>query len=239
MSPAPIPPSPERAGENHRHIIQDMFTAVAPRYDLMNDLMSMGIHRLWKRRAVALCAARPGDACVDLGGGTGDIARLLAAGGARVTVCDPSSAMMAEGRRAPSGGLSWVAGTGEQLPFADASLDVVTTSFALRNMTRPQDALTEILRVLKPGGRFVCLEFSQAAGWLRPAYDWYSHHVIPRLGAAVAGRPEAYRYLVDSIREFPDQRLLKAWMTTAGFEKVSYVNLSFGVAAIHRGAKPS
>lgn len=225
----------------HRTNIQAMFDLVAPRYDLMNDLMSFATHRLWKRRFAQL-APPPSqglspDLAVDLAGGTGDIARRLHERGWRVVVCDPSAAMMQAGRSKHTTDISWVAGLGEHLPFTDNSIDMLTVSFGLRNMTRSDDALREALRVLKPGGRFLCLEFSTPAAWLRPFYNWHSKHIIPRLGAMVAGRREAYEYLVASIREFPDQVTLKAQMESAGFQTVSYENLSFGIAAIHIGNK--
>ncbi len=226
-----------------RRRIRDLFDAIAPRYDLMNDLMSFGIHRLWKRRFVrrVLAAARPAtDTFVDLAGGTGDIARLLHAGGAQnVVVVDASAAMMRQGRAQPGTPrvLRWVAAEGERLPFADETLDVVTISFGLRNMSDPDAALREIHRVLKPGGRLFCLEFSQPAWWLKPFYDLYSFLVIPRLGAMVAGHPRAYRYLVESIRRFPGQKALTEKIGAAGFDDVSWRNLSFGIAAIHHARK--
>jgi len=225
--------------DQHRAGIQAMFELVAPRYDLMNDLMSMGTHRLWKRRVAQLAAHGDGKTAIDLAGGTGDIANLLAKRGWRVTVCDPSQAMMQAGRPQAMTNIAWVAGLGEHLPFATASVDMLTVGFGLRNMTQPQIALDEAFRVLTPGGRFLCLEFSTTHAWLRPFYDRYSEHIIPRLGAMIAGRREAYRYLVDSIREFPDQETLKTQMETAGFENVTYQNLSFGIAAIHQGCKPT
>lgn len=213
--------------------IRRVFTAVAPRYDLMNDLMSFGIHRLWKRTLARRCKAAAGTV-VDLAGGTGDVARLLVAPGRRVLVCDPSLAMMEEGRRRGAG-FEWVAGEAEALPFPDASVDLLTISFGLRNATRIEAALAEIRRVLKPGGRFVCLEFSRPYWWFAPFYDVYSYLVIPRLGAAVARNPEAYQYLVDSIRRFPDQRGFADLMAKAGFVAVRWENLSFGIACLHSG----
>ena len=213
--------------------IRRVFEAVAPRYDLMNDLMSFGIHRLWKRTLAKRCHDAGGNA-VDLAGGTGDVARLLAGHGRSVVVCDPSLAMMNEGRRRGDR-LTWLAGEAEALPFADASIDLLTVSFGLRNATRLEAALTEIRRVLRPGGRFVCLEFSRPHWWFAPFYDLYSYLVIPRLGAAVARNPEAYQYLVESIRRFPDQRGFAALMENAGFRGVRWENLSFGIAALHIG----
>ncbi|GAB6051257.1 bifunctional demethylmenaquinone methyltransferase/2-methoxy-6-polyprenyl-1,4-benzoquinol methylase UbiE [Magnetospira thiophila] len=229
LTKTPLPP------DAHRNRIQAMFALVAPRYDLMNDLMSFGIHRLWKRRLLAHVKGETGGVAVDLAGGTGDIARLLARRGFKVTVCDPSVPMMQSGPVDPS--VTWVAGTGEALPFAGESVDLLTVGFGLRNMTHPEMALGEALRVLKPGGHFLCLEFSKPVSWLAPFYDIYSRHGIPRLGALVAGRREAYEYLVDSIREFPDQETLRGMMERAGFQAVTYENLSFGIAAIHAGRK--
>lgn len=225
------------APDERRALIRRVFEAVAPRYDLMNDLMSMGIHRLWKRRLARRVAHCRGEV-VDLAGGTGDVARLLRGPGRRVTVCDPSRAMMAVGRaRADSADLHWIEGEAERLPFADASVDLLTLSFGLRNATRIGAALAEVRRVLKPGGLYVCLEFSRPQPWLAPFYDLYSRWVIPRLGAAVAGQPEAYQYLIESIRRFPDQRELAERMREAGFTDVRWENLSFGIACLHYGCR--
>ena len=172
--------------DERRARIRLVFDAVAPRYDLMNDLMSMGIHRLWKRKLARRVTGVLGRV-VDLAGGTGDVARLLVGPGREVLVCDPSQAMMQVGRQRPgSDSLQWLAGEAENLPLPDASVDLLTVSFGLRNATHLSTALAEIQRVLKPGGRFVCLEFSRPARWLAPFYDLYSYLVIPRLGAAVA-----------------------------------------------------
>jgi demethylmenaquinone methyltransferase/2-methoxy-6-polyprenyl-1,4-benzoquinol methylase len=226
--------------------IRSVFTAVAPRYDLMNDLMSFGIHRIWKRVMASAVASPGGGIAVDLAGGTGDVARLLARDPQRqVWVCDPSVAMMRAGRDKDRGeekgtrdSIGWIGGEAEALPFADGSLDLITISFGLRNATQPEAALGEAWRVLKPGGRFVCLEFSRPHFWLKPFYDAYSWLVIPRLGAAVAGQPEAYHYLIESIRRFPDQRQFAAMLTTAGFHDVTWRNLSFGIACLHSGVRP-
>lgn len=227
------------APEERQSRIRAVFNAVAPRYDLMNDLMSFGIHRLWKRSLARRVATPQAGMVVDLAGGTGDVARLLARQpGRRVWVVDPSVAMMEAGRRKGGGAdIGWVAGEAEALPFGDASLDLVSISFGLRNATRPEAALKEIRRVLKPGGRFVCLEFSRPHFWLKPFYDLYSFLVIPRLGAWVAGQPSAYHYLVESIRRFPDQREFAAMMEAAGFEAVRWNNLSFGIACLHFGVR--
>ena len=221
--------------DERRERIRRVFDGVAPRYDLMNDLMSMGIHRLWKRR-LAFELRSIGGRVVDLAGGTGDVARLLLRSDREVTVVDPSEAMMAVGRARPGmGAVRWLQAEAEALPLPDASVDLLTLSFGLRNATRVAAALAEVRRVLAPGGLYACLEFSRPARWLAPAYDLYSRWVIPALGAAVAGRPEAYRYLVESIRRFPDQRTLAALMVDAGFEQVQWHDLSFGIAAIHLG----
>lgn len=226
------------APDERRDLIRRTFEGVAPRYDLMNDLMSLGIHRLWKDRFAALAAPRPGEAALDLAGGTGDVAFRLARAGARVTVADPSAAMMAVGHARPGGeAVVWTEAEAEALPFADASFDLVTIAFGIRNVTRLDDALAEIRRVLRPGGRFLCLEFSRPHAWLRPFYETWSKTAIPLLGAAVSGRREAYRYLVESIGRFPDQSAFAAIVTRNGFAAVDWVDLSFGIAAIHRGTR--
>lgn len=214
-----------------------VFGAVAPRYDLMNDLMSFGIHRLWKRK-LARRVADVGGVTVDLAGGTGDVARLLVSGHRQVTICDPSLPMMTAGRVRGTAGLNWLAGEAEKLPFADASVDLLSIAFGLRNATHLQTALDEIRRVLRPGGRFVCLEFSRPAAWLAPFYDLYSFLVIPRLGALVAQEPQAYQYLVESIRRFPDQQGFTELMQQAGFAAVHWENVSFGIACLHFGTCP-
>ena len=218
--------------------IRRVFDAVAARYDLMNDLMSMGIHRLWKRTLVRMAAPAPGQCIVDLAGGTGDVAALMAAPDRQVTVCDPSAAMMQVGRARGHLHVQWLEGTGENMPLPPASVDTVTIAFGIRNVTRIEDALVEVLRVLKPGGRFLCLEFSTPHALVRPFYNLFSFTVIPRLGAWIAQAPEAYSYLVESIRRFPDQRAFKAMIEQAGFADVSYRNLSFGIACIHSGTRP-
>jgi demethylmenaquinone methyltransferase/2-methoxy-6-polyprenyl-1,4-benzoquinol methylase len=217
--------------------IRRVFESVARRYDLMNDLMSLGVHRWWKRRLAAMAAPAPGQFIVDLAGGTGDVAALMAGPDRQVTVVDPSEAMMAVGRRRGRDHLQWKAGTGERLPFADASVDTITIAFGIRNVTHVGDALRESLRVLKPGGRFLCLEFSRPYAPIRPFYDLFSFTVIPRLGAWVARSPEAYAYLVESIRRFPDQREFAAMIAQAGFSDVTYRNLSLGIACIHVGTR--
>ncbi len=224
-------------GERERRI-RHVFEAVAGRYDLMNDAMSFGIHRLWKRSLARTAAAGPGQRIVDLAGGTGDVARLLAGPDRDVIVCDPSTAMMAVGRRRCPSSVDFVEGTAEAMPFAASSVDTVTIAFGLRNVTRLEAALAEIRRVLVPGGRFLCLEFSRPWALVRPAYDAYSFTVIPRLGAWIAREPSAYGYLVESIRRFPDQREMAAVMRKAGFAAVAWRNLSCGIACLHAGTRP-
>ncbi len=216
-----------------------MFEAVARRYDLMNDLMSLGVHRLWKRKLARMAAPGPGQVIVDLAGGTGDVAALVAAPDRLVVVCDPSLGMMNVGRARGHRHLQWLAGTGEALPFGDASVDTITIAFGIRNVTRVELALAEARRVLMPGGRFLCLEFSTPATPIRPFYNLFSFTVIPRLGAMVARAPEAYAYLVESIRRFPDQETFKALIERAGFENVHFRKLSLGIACIHVGRRPS
>ncbi len=215
------------------HKIRRVFQLVAPRYDLMNDFMSFGTHRLWKHFFVNNIKFKPTDIIVDLAGGTGDIARKLEAKGATVIVVDPSMEMMQEGTKSHTIALNNVAALGEQLPFADNSIDKLTISFGIRNMTRMSNALKEIHRVLKPKGQYYCLEFSRPIALIRPFYTLYNRYVIPRLGALVAGQPEAYQYLIESIQRFPAQEEMKALIEEAGFSNVTYQNLFFGIACIH------
>jgi demethylmenaquinone methyltransferase / 2-methoxy-6-polyprenyl-1,4-benzoquinol methylase len=224
--------------------VRAVFDSVAPRYDLMNDLMSGGLHRLWKRFAVDLTAPRPGEQVLDLAGGTGDLARLIAprvAPGGRVIVADINAAMLGRGRdrlldAGMAGALDWVQCDAQRLPFADRAVDCVTIGFGLRNVTDQAAALAEIHRVLRPGGRALVLEFSRPAlAPLRPLYDRYSFSVLPRLGRWVAGDEDAYRYLAESIRRHPDQATLLAMMQDAGFARCRYYNLAAGIVAIHRG----
>ncbi|BBK45491.1 ubiquinone/menaquinone biosynthesis C-methyltransferase UbiE [Allostella vacuolata] len=245
------PPPPAEADFGFRRIpaaekaaaVRDVFESVASRYDLMNDLMSGGIHRLWKDRMVDRLRPRAGERLLDLAGGTGDIAfRVLArAPGIEVVVVDLTPAMLAVGRdraidRGLLTGITWAAGDAERLPLPDRAVDSVTIAFGLRNVTRRDRALAEARRVLRPGGRFLCLEFSRVVvPGLDRLYDTYSFSVLPRLGGLVAGDRESYRYLVESIRRFPDQATLAGEMTTAGFERASWTNLSGGIAALHIG----
>ncbi|MEO0821282.1 MAG: bifunctional demethylmenaquinone methyltransferase/2-methoxy-6-polyprenyl-1,4-benzoquinol methylase UbiE [Pseudomonadota bacterium] len=231
-------PEAEKAGRVH-----GVFSSVAARYDLMNDLMSAGIHRLWKDAMVDWLAPRPGWHVLDVAGGTGDIAFRIARrlrGTGRVTVCDLTAAMLEEGqRRAPgtlAGQLDWVVGDAMELPFEDRSFDAYTIAFGIRNVTRVEAALAEAYRVLKPGGRFLCLEFSRVpVPLLRAAYDTYSFNVIPAMGRAVTGDRESYQYLVESIRKFPDQERFAEMIRAAGFGQVRHRNYTLGVAAAHSG----
>jgi demethylmenaquinone methyltransferase / 2-methoxy-6-polyprenyl-1,4-benzoquinol methylase len=220
--------------DERRKRIRRVFASVAARYDLMNDILSFGIHRLWKRTLARRVADIKGTV-VDLAGGTGDVARLLINPSRRVVVCDPSMPMMIKGREHYGNDIAWLAGEAEALPFVSGSVDLLTISFGLRNATRLDVALAEIHRVLAPGGRFVCLEFSRPDRWLAPIYDLFSFKVIPRLGAAVANAPEAYAYLVESIRRFPPQEEFASKMREAGFVDVSWTNQSFGIACLHIG----
>jgi len=221
--------------EEREKLIRRVFDKVAPRYDLMNDAMSFGIHRLWKQKLVRLAKPQANQMIVDLAGGTGDVAIKMERPDNLVLVAEPSLSMMKEGKKRHT--INCVASTGEQLALADNSVDTLTIAFGIRNMTHMGNALEEILRVLKPGGRVLCLEFSKPYKWLKPFYDLYSYLVIPRLGAWIAKQPEAYTYLIESIRRFPDQKEMKLIMEKHGYTDVSYSNLSFGIACIHIGTK--
>jgi demethylmenaquinone methyltransferase/2-methoxy-6-polyprenyl-1,4-benzoquinol methylase len=242
MSEEPVDFGYERVAPDEKsRRVRGVFESVARRYDIMNDLMSGGLHRLWKRYAVGAAAVRPGARVLDLAGGTGDLARLFAdAAGptGRVVLTDINGAMLAEGRdKLIDRGLALdvVQCDAERLPFRDGAFDVVSIGFGLRNVTRKENALAEMRRVLAPGGVAVVLEFSQVAAPLAAAYDWYSFSVLPRLGRLVAGDEASYRYLAESIRMHPDQEALKAMMEQAGFESVEYHNLTAGVVALHVG----
>jgi len=223
--------------------VRGVFDSVARRYDVMNDLMSLGLHRAWKAYTVAVARVRPGHVVLDVAGGTGDLARAFADRvGPRglVVLSDINEAMLKNGRdRLLDDGVIVPAllCDGEALPFANATFDLVSVAFGLRNMTHKERALAEMARVLKPGGRLLVLEFSKVAAPLAKAYDWYSFNVLPRLGRWVAGDAESYRYLAESIRVHPDQETLKALMKTAGFGHVDVHNLSAGVVALHVGIK--
>ena len=230
----------EKAG-----MVHGVFSRVASKYDIMNDVMSVGIHRIWKDAMMDWLAPRPGQKLLDVAGGTGDVAFrfLRRAPGATATVCDMTESMLVEGQKRAeaeslAGQLDWVVGDAMALPFADSSFDVYTISFGIRNVTRVQDALAEAFRVLRPGGRLMVLEFSQLPNpGLQWAYDRYSFNVIPVMGQVIAGDRDSYQYLVESIRKFPDQETFAGMIRQAGFGQVSYRNLTMGVAALHSGWK--
>jgi demethylmenaquinone methyltransferase/2-methoxy-6-polyprenyl-1,4-benzoquinol methylase len=226
--------------------VADVFDSVSRRYDLMNDLMTWGLHRRWKRRAVAMANVLPGQKALDLAGGTGDIAIRLAkrvGPTGEVVLSDINPSMLDQARRRLKGHkmkerISIREADAEQLPFADASFDVVTIGFGLRNVTNQLRALSEMLRVLKPGGRLVILEFSRPVVWLvQPFYDLYSFTVIPALGWLVAYDATSYRYLAESIRVHPDRETLLQMMRDAGFSTCRYTTMLFGIVAAHRGTK--
>ncbi len=223
--------------------VRGVFDSVAAKYDVMNDLMSMGLHRVWKAYTVAVANLREGQRVLDIAGGTGDLARAFAkrvGGGGLVVHTDINEAMLGTGRdRLVDEGLvlPTVLCDAETLPFASASFDLVSVAFGLRNMTHKERALAEMARVLKPGGRLLVLEFSKVAKPLEKTYDWYSFQVLPRIGRWVAGDADSYRYLAESIRMHPDQATLKSMMKSAGFGHVDVHNLSGGVVALHVGIR--
>ncbi len=231
----------EKAGR-----VRSVFDSVADRYDLMNDLMSLGLHRIWKRFAVEVAAVRPGEHVLDLAGGTGDLSLLLArqvTASGRVVLADINPAMLWRGRdrlidKGMVKGVNYVLADAERLPFAAASFDCICIAFGLRNVTRKSAALESMYHALRPGGKLVVLEFSHVTvPALKPLYDAYSFSVIPWLGRVVANDPASYRYLAESIRVHPDQEALKEMMRCAGFERLKFFNLTGGVVAVHRGYK--
>lgn len=223
--------------------VRGVFDSVASRYDVMNDLMSAGLHRLWKRYTITVADAKPGHQVLDIAGGTGDLALAFArevGPGGRVVHTDINEAMLREGRnRLIDAGvvLPTMVCDAEKLPFADDSFDRVSVAFGLRNMTHKELALAEMHRTLKPGGKLLVLEFSRVAKPLEKAYDWYSFQVLPKLGRWVANDEASYRYLAESIRMHPDQETLRQMMKTAGFGHVDVHNLTGGVVALHVGIK--
>jgi len=223
--------------------VRGVFDSVASKYDLMNDLMSAGLHRVWKSYTVTVADVREGHSVLDIAGGTGDLSLAFApkvGASGRVVHTDINEAMLREGRnRLLDAGvvLPTLVCDAEALPFPDASFDRVTVAFGLRNMTHKEQALAEMRRVLRPMGKLLVLEFSKVAQPLAKAYDWYSFQVLPRLGKLVAGDDASYRYLAESIRMHPDQDALKAMMHGAGFGHVDYHNLTGGVVALHVGIK--
>lgn len=230
----------EKAGR-----VQGVFNSVAGKYDIMNDVMSVGIHRIWKEAMMDWLAPRSGQKLLDVAGGTGDIAFkfLKRAGSGHATVLDLTEPMLTEGRKRAEAGkmadsLDWVVGDAMALPFENSTFDVYTVSLGIRNVTRPQDALAEAYRVLKPGGRLMVLEFSQLPNdALQKLYDLYSFNVIPQMGKMIVGDRDSYQYLVESIRKFPDQETFLAMIRDAGFENAKYRNLTMGVTALHSGWK--
>ena len=233
-------PEDDKAG-----LVHEVFTSVASKYDLMNDLMSMGIHRIWKDAMMDWLAPRPGQRLLDVAGGTGDVAFrfLTRAPQASAVVCDMTESMLIAGRQraeadAMADRLEWVVGDAMALPFEDNSFDVYTISFGIRNVTRIPDALREAYRVLRPGGRLMVLEFSEIPNELmQKAYDLYSFNIIPVMGQIVANDRDSYQYLVESIRKFPDQNTFASMIRAAGFDQVKYRNLTMGIAALHSGWK--
>ncbi len=226
--------------------VRQVFDSVAPNYDIMNDVMSFGSHRLWKRFAVETAGVRPGEKVLDLASGTCDLAAAFArrvGGSGRVVASDINGAMLDQGRRRMVdeglvGNVDYVLANAECLPFADDNFDCLTISFGLRNVTDKERALRSMLRVLRPGGRLLVLEFSHpTVPGLGKVYDLYSFKLLPLMGRVIAKDEQSYRYLAESIRMHPDQEKLKAMMEEAGFQRVSYFNLSGGIVALHRGYK--
>lgn len=226
--------------------VRGVFDSVVGKYDIMNDVMSMGVHRLWKRFTIDLCGVRRGEQVLDVAGGTGDLglafAKKVGSTGS-VIISDINAAMLGTGRdrlidKGVVGNVEYVQANAECLPFSDSSFDCITIAFGLRNVTDKSAALASMQRILKPGGRLVVLEFSQVTVEpLRPAYDFYSFNVLPRMGKLIANDADSYRYLAESIRMHPDQETLKDMMEDVGLERVQYFNLSGGIAAVHRGYK--
>ena len=223
-------------------LVQGVFESVAKKYDVMNDFMSAGVHRLWKNKFISMINPQPHMTLLDVAGGTGDIAfRFIENGGGSVTVCDLTEGMVRVGRdrsmdKGILSGIDWTVGDAQNLPIVDSSVDVYTIAFGLRNVTEIDIALAEAYRVLKPGGRFMCLEFSHVVvPVFDKIYDKYSFELLPKIGQFVAGDETSYVYLVESIRRFPTQEDLIEKMKKAGFENTSYSNLTGGIAAIHSG----
>jgi demethylmenaquinone methyltransferase/2-methoxy-6-polyprenyl-1,4-benzoquinol methylase len=233
-----------RVGKNEKAgMVRGVFDSVASRYDLMNDLMSAGLHRLWKRYTIDQAALRPGNVVLDLAGGTGDLAREFCRKVGKdglVVLADINAAMLRQGRSrlidtGVSGNLSIAQVDAQKLPFEDSTFDCIAIAFGLRNVTDKDAALASMLRVLKPGGKAMILEFSEPSRAIKPAYDLYSFKVLPALGKLVAGDTDSYRYLAESIRMHPDQETLKSMMERAGFERCRFRNMAAGIVALHIG----
>lgn len=230
--------SDEKAG-----LVRDVFDSVASRYDLMNDVMSGGLHRLWKRFTINQAALKPGDVALDLAGGTGDLAREFSrrvGKDGHVILADINAAMLRQGRArlidaGVAGNLTIAQVDAENLPFADRSFDCISIAFGLRNVTDKDTALRSMYRTLKPGGKLLILEFSEPSKAIKPAYDLYSFKVLPMLGKLIANDADSYQYLAESIRMHPDQETLKSMMEAAGFERCRYHNLAAGIVALHIG----
>ena len=231
------------SADDKANLVRGVFDSVASRYDIMNDLMSAGLHRLWKRHTIAQAAARPGDVVLDLAGGTGDLAREFSkkvGPTGHVVLADINAAMLKQGRSrlvdaGVSGNLSIAQVDAQDLPFEDGTFDCITIAFGLRNVTDKEAALRSMFRVLKTGGKAMILEFSEPSKAIKPAYDLYSFKVLPAIGKLVTGDPDSYQYLAESIRMHPDQETLKAMMEEAGFERCRYNNLAAGIVALHIG----
>jgi len=234
------------AVEDKARLVNGVFESVAGKYDLMNDLMSLGVHRLWKRYFIAISGIQPGQRVLDLAGGTGDIAALMSkqvGAHGRVVLSDINAAMLAVGRRRMEdrglvGNIEYSLANAEQLPFADAEFDAVTIAFGLRNVTDQPAALNEMFRILRPGGRAMILEFSSVEfKGLKKIYDTYSFGILPRLGKIIADDEDSYRYLAESIRKHPGQDKLAGMLEDAGFSNVTYCNMTGGIVAIHSGSR--
>ncbi|MDR3326011.1 MAG: ubiquinone/menaquinone biosynthesis methyltransferase [Rhodospirillaceae bacterium] len=221
-----------------RDRIHCIFSNIAWRYDLINDLISFGLHRLWKWRLIKKANIYSGKIFLDLAGGTGDVASKIIGSYSQVVVCDSSLKMMKYGQQRPNTDhISWLAGEGEAIPLADDSVDTLTISFGIRNMTNLEIAISEMYRVLKSGGHFFCLEFSKPHWLIRNPYNFFSIFIIPRFGNWITKTPGAYTYLIDSIRCFPNQDVMVKLFRQAGFNDVQYYNLSLGIVCIHTGTK--